>query len=402
MHPAIERVNVAINDLRNGKMVILTDNPDRENEGDLIFPAEIVNEDVIKFMLRYCSGIICMPMTIEQLKKLDVPLMVTSQENSSSQRTPFTVSIEAREGVSTGVSIADRVKTILTAANKKATPHDIVKPGHIFPLQAKEGGVLERGGHTEGSVDLMRLAGFNPAAVLCEVMNADGTMARGEDLVQFAHHHHITMLSIDDLLSYRLRHENMILEEACAEVPLEDYGTFNLIAIKDRVNGQEHLVLTNDKQNNLPLLVRVHSSCITGDLFGSKRCDCHQQLHYSLKRISEEGGMLIYLNQERRGIGFLNKVKAYALQEQGLDTVEANMQLGLPIDSRSYYVAANVLRNRGLSHIRLLTNNPTKIEDLQKYGVDTVEQEMLPVFSNEINKRYLQAKRDKLNHMLVF
>ena len=402
MHPAIERVNVAINDLRNGKMVILTDNPDRENEGDLIFPAEIVNEDVIKFMLRYCSGIICMPMTIEQLKKLDVPLMVTSQENSSSQRTPFTVSIEAREGVSTGVSIADRVKTILTAANKKATPHDIVKPGHIFPLQAKEGGVLERGGHTEGSVDLMRLAGFNPAAVLCEVMNADGTMARGEDLVQFAHHHHITMLSIDDLLSYRLRHENMILEEACAEVPLEDYGTFNLIAIKDRVNGQEHLVLTNDKQNNLPLLVRVHSSCITGDLFGSKRCDCHQQLHYSLKRISEEGGMLIYLNQEGRGIGLLNKVKAYALQEQGLDTVEANMQLGLPIDSRSYYVAANVLRNRGLSHIRLLTNNPTKIEDLQKYGVDTVEQEMLPVFSNEINKRYLQAKRDKLNHMLVF
>ncbi|OGT47459.1 MAG: bifunctional 3,4-dihydroxy-2-butanone 4-phosphate synthase/GTP cyclohydrolase II [Gammaproteobacteria bacterium RIFCSPHIGHO2_12_FULL_41_20] len=399
MHPAITRVETAINHLRQGKMVILTDNPNRENEGDLIFPAEIATAEIVSFMLRHCSGIICLPMTIEQSKKLDLPLMVPRNDNTSSQRTPFTVSIEARAGVSTGVSVTDRVRTIRTAANVQATAADIVKPGHIFPLQARAGGVLERNGHTEGSVDLMRLAGFNPVAVLCEVMNHDGTMARGEALTQFAKQHNLVIVSIDDLIIYRLSHENFISEEASAELPLESYGEFNITVARDKIKDHEHVILTKPPLSTLPMLVRVHSSCITGDIFGSRRCDCHQQLNYSLQRISAEGGMLIYLHQEGRGIGLLNKVRAYALQEQGFDTVDANTRLGLPVDAREYYIAANILRNRGIQHIRLLTNNPAKVSDLKKYGITNIEMEALPVFSNEINKHYLQTKKERLQHL---
>lgn len=403
MNTYLERIETAINELRAGKMIILTDHPDRENEGDIIYPAESINPEVINFMIRNCSGIICLPLTAAQLKKLGLNYMVSPHENTSRRATPFTVSIEAKEGVTTGVSARDRATTILTAVNKNVVESDIAKPGHVFPLYAKAGGVLERQGHTEGAIDIVRLAGFNPAAVLCEVMNPDGTMARGSKLKEFALQHNLKMLSIDDIIAYRLYKENSIAEEVSADLPIESYGTFKLTVIKEKINNNEHMVLSREsKASGNPVLVRVHSSCITGDLFGSKRCDCNKQLDYSLAKISEEGGILIYLNQEGRGIGLFNKIRSYSLQDQGLDTVEANMQLGLPVDSREYYIAANVLKNRNISDIRLLTNNPLKIAGLKKYGIASVTMESMPIFSNERNMNYLKTKKEKLNHLINF
>lgn len=403
MNAHIERVETAIEELRQGKMIILTDHPDREDEGDLIFPAENVTPEIVNFMIRNCSGIICLPMLAEQLEKLEVSHMVPLDRNTSQRGTPFTVSIEAREGISTGVSAKDRATTILAAMHPEASPHDIVSPGHVFPLQAKAGGVLERQGHTEGSIDLVRLAGFKPAAVLCEVMNPDGTMTRGKDLTDFAEKHQLKILSIEDLLIYRLSHENLIGEEASANLPLDPYGNFEISVFKEKISGNEHIILTNNKvKSSGPTLVRVHSSCITGDLFGSKRCDCNKQLDYSLQRLSEEGGILIYLNQEGRGIGLFNKIRAYSLQEKGMDTVEANTHLGLPVDSREYYLAANVLRQRQIKDIRLLTNNPHKISNLKKYGVENIQQEAMPIFCNANNINYLTIKKEKLNHIINF
>lgn len=399
MSSYIECVEAAIADLRQGKMVILTDHPDRENEGDIIYPAEIITPEVINFMIRHCSGIICLPLLTDQLEKLGLTYMVPPHENTSHRGTPFTVSIEAKQGITTGVSAKDRAQTILTAIKEDANRDDIVKPGHIFPLHAKLGGVLERPGHTEGAVDLVCLAGFKPAAVLCEVMNADGTMASGDQLKAFAETHGLQILSIEDLITYRLRYDNLIIEEASAQLPIESYGNFEMTVIKEKINGHEHIILTNQgSKSQEPTLVRVHSCCITGDLFGSLRCDCNKQLKYSLRKISEEGGILIYLNQEGRGIGLLNKIKAYALQEKGLDTVEANMHLGLPVDSRQYYIAAQVLRNRNISDIRLLSNNPNKIEGLKKFGIKTIIQEKMPIFPSEQNKTYLITKKEKLKH----
>jgi 3,4-dihydroxy 2-butanone 4-phosphate synthase/GTP cyclohydrolase II len=403
MPTAIERVNTAIQDLKNGKMVILTDHPDRENEGDLIIPAEIVTPEQINFMIRHCSGIVCLPMTSAQVKKLQLPFMVPPNHNTSCYGTPFTISIDAKHGVSTGVSAADRTKTIHVAVDETTKPDDLVRPGHIFPLQARDGGVLERHGHTEGSTDLVKLAGFKPAAVLCEIMNPDGTMARGLQLNTFAKTHQLSMLSIDDIITYRLLHEDMIEDTATATVPLEKYGTFKMTVVREKISSTEHVILINDTKQSLePMLVRVHSACTTGDLFASNRCDCHKQFHYALQRISEEGGMLIYLNQEGRGIGLFNKIKAYALQEQGFDTVEANEQLGLPVDSRKYYVAANILRNEHINHVRLLTNNPDKINDLKKYGIPHVDRILMPSFHNEHNHHYLTTKMTKLNHAINF
>jgi len=399
MKTHIEQVEIALADLKQGKMIILTDDPDRENEGDIIFPAEMITPEIINFMIRHCSGIICLPLLTTQLEKLGVKLMVPSYENTSPKGTPFTVSIEAKHGVTTGVSAADRAQTVLTAIADNTTASDIVKPGHIFPLLARDNGVLERAGHTEGAIDLARLAGFKPAAVLCEVMNPDGTMARGDKLEEFAKEHQIHMLTIEDLIIYRLSKENLIDEEVSALLPLDQYGQFQISVVREKVSGKEHLVLTKTQTNpNHPILVRVHSACITGDLFGSKRCDCNNQLHYALKKMSEEGGMLIYLNQEGRGIGLFNKIKAYSLQEKHFDTVEANQELGLPVDSRNYSIAANILRNRNISHIRLLTNNPDKINDMKKYGIKTVDKEAMPTFHNEHNYQYLKTKKEKLNH----
>lgn len=401
MPSPIERVERALSDLANGKMVILTDDASRENEGDLIVAAEKITPDAMNFMIRHGSGIVCLAMTPEQLKQLDLPLMVPAEKNTSFRHTPFTLSIDARDHITTGVSAIDRTITVQVAVKSTTTPDELVRPGHIFPLQAKCGGVLERQGHTEGAVDLARLANLMPAAVLCEIMNPDGTMTHGEQLDVFAQTHQLSILSIDDIISYRLRYENMIEEEATTMLPLDDYGTFKLTAIKDKINGHTHIVLENPNiVSTQPCLVRIHSSCITGDLFASKRCDCNKQLHYALKRISEEGGILIYLNQEGRGIGLLNKIKAYALQEQGFDTVEANEQLGLPVDSRNYFLAANILRQRHLTHIRLLTNNPLKVSDLIKYGIDHVERIAIPSFHNEHNEHYLKTKIEKLKHVI--
>lgn len=402
MQSCIERVEAALNDLRQGRMIIVTDNPDRENEGDFIIPAEKITPETMNFIIRNSSGIVCLSLFETQMKQLNLPFMVPPHENTSLRGTPFTISIDARHEVTTGVSAIDRVKTIQAVINDHAKPDDLDKPGHIFPLCAKSGGVLERPGHTEGAIDLARLAGFKPAAVLCEVMNADGAMAHGRQLEEFAKKHDLNILSIEDIIHYRRSHENLIEEEISTELPLESYGLFKLAVIKEKITGHEHVVL--EKANTVfseKTLVRIHSSCLTGDLFGSMRCDCKQQLHYSLQRISEEGGILIYLtNQEGRGIGLLNKIKAYALQEQGLDTIEANQQLGLPIDSRNYYIAANILRNRNINQVRLLTNNPVKVNDLKKYGIHDVEIEVMPAFCNQHNKDYLQTKKIKLNHSI--
>lgn len=409
MQTYLTNVEAAIQDLRAGKMVILVDDPHRENEGDLIYPAEKVTPAIINFMVKHCSGIICMPMTEAKAQSLELPLMVPREKNTSQCGTPFALSIEAKRGVTTGVSAADRAHTIRTAAREEAMPQDLVRPGHVFPLIAREGGVLERAGHTEGSVDLMRLAGFTPQAVLGEVMNADGTMASGASLQAFAREHGIRLLAMEDLINYRLSQENLIAEETQAQLPLENYGTFDITVIKEKFTNTEHIILekkittlTDNRIEQKPVLVRIHSACATGDLFGSLRCDCHHQLHYSLTRLSDEGGLLIYLNQEGRGIGLFNKIKAYFLQEQGLDTVEANLKLGLPSDSRKYYIAANILRNKNIKRVRLLTNNPNKVNDLQRYYPHGLEISAIamPVFCHEQNKHYLYTKQTKLNHLL--
>lgn len=400
MQSYIERVDIAIHALKQGKMVILTDNPEREDEGDLIMAAENITPEAMNFIIRNSTGIVCLSMLESQLKKLQLPLMVPAGENSSQRSTPFTVAIDARDNITTGVSAADRVTTIHAAIDDHAKPDDLVKPGHIYPLQAKAGGVLERPGHTEGSIDLVSLAGFKPAAVLCEVMNPDGTMARGKQLTQFAEQHQLVMLSIEDIIAYRLAHEDLIAEEVSTDLPIDHYGQFKLTIIKEKISGLEHVILEKKSTTDIPL-VRVHSACLTGDLFGSLRCDCHKQLHFSLERMSREGGILIYLNQEGRGIGLFNKIKAYALQETGLDTVEANQALGLPIDARQYSIAANILRNRQINQVRLLTNNPEKAADLERYGIESVLTESLPAFCNLHNQRYLQIKKDKLNHAIA-
>ena len=395
----VQRVESALADLKQGKMIILTDHPDREDEGDLIFPAELATADMINFMIKHCSGIICLSLAPAQVQKLNLSLMVNPQDNNSRCGTPFTVSIEAKNGVTTGVSAQDRATTILAAIHDAVTVDDIVRPGHVFPLQAREQGVLERAGHTEGAMDLARLAGFKPAGVLCEIMNADGTMARGEQLKKFAKTHQLKMLSIEDLIQYRLVHENLI-EEISTELPISSKGTFKTTVVKEKLTGHEHIVLGKNIQLEQPVLVRIHSCCITGDLFGSLRCDCQQQLHYALDKIDREGGMLIYLNQEGRGIGLFNKIRAYALQDKGFDTVEANAKIGMPIDAREYHVAANILRNHGINRIRLMTNNPKKMSELQQYGVNEVIREAMPVFLNEHNQKYLQTKKNKLNHFI--
>ncbi|EKD71065.1 MAG: hypothetical protein ACD_46C00280G0002 [uncultured bacterium] len=401
MHPSIKLVEEAIAELRRGKMIILTDHPDRENEGDLIMPAETITSDAMNFMIRQGSGIVCLSMTGELLKKIELPAMVSPDHNTSCRGTPFTISIDAREGVTTGVSACDRVKTVLTAISDHAKADDLVKPGHIFPLHAKHGGVFERQGHTEGAIDLAKLAGFKSAAVLCEIMNPDGTMAHGAELTAFAEKHQLKILSIDDILVYRSTFESLIADVATSSLVIDKYGAFTIHIIKEKYSSQEHIVLIKDGTENKSTLVRLHSSCSTGDIFSSKRCDCHKQLHHSLKRISQEGGVLIYLNQEGRGIGLFNKIKSYALQEQGLDTVEANHHLGFPDDARNYAIGASILRYFNINTIRLLTNNPTKLSGLYQYGIKNITREPLPIFYNEYNHTYLKTKKEKLNHLIA-
>jgi len=392
-----------LDELRAGRQIILVDDEDRENEGDLVCAAETVTASDITFMARFGCGLICMPMTPEALNRLELPPM--TQHNTAPLNTAFHVSFEAATGVTTGISAADRARSIRVACDPNTTADDLVRPGHMFPLRAREGGVLVRAGQTEGSVDLMRLAGMRPASVICEIMSEDGTMARMPELEVFAEKHNLKICTIKDLIQYRRAHENLISRAAETLLPTE-FGTFQLIVYETEVDNREHLALVMGDVANIDgeaeaPLIRVHSECLTGDVLHSLRCDCGEQLHRSLAMIAEAGrGALIYMRQEGRGIGLVNKIKAYQLQDQGMDTVEANVHLGFDPDPREYGLGAQILSDLGITRMRLLTNNPVKRAGLEGYGLEVVGRVPLQIPANKINERYLNTKREKMGHLL--
>lgn len=392
-------VEEAIDEIREGRMVIVVDDPGRENEGDLVIAAQYASPDAINFMATHARGLICLCLTEERADELGLRPM--TEHNEAPLGTAFTVSVEAREGVTTGISAADRSHTIQVAINPDSTPHDLVQPGHVFPLRAKPGGVLERMGQTEAAVDLARLAGLNPSGVVCEVMNEDGTMARVPDLAPYADRHGLKMITVADLVEYRRRHEKLVDRGATVRLPTE-YGEFQAIAFREKLTGKTHVALVKgDVEGAQNVLVRVHSECLTGDVFHSLRCDCGEQLEQALQMIEREGtGVLLYMAQEGRGIGLLNKLRAYELQERGLDTVEANLELGFPADARDWGIGNQILADLGLTTIRILTNNPKKLTGLDGFGLRVVEQVPIEVPPNSENVRYLAAKRDKLGHRL--
>ncbi len=398
---AISRIEDIIEDVRNGKMVIMVDDEDRENEGDVVVAAEKVTPEAINFMARYACGLICLSLTEEQAKRLDLPLMV--DRNTSPYSTAFTVSIEAKEGVTTGISAHDRAKTVLTAIDDATGPDDLARPGHIFPLIARSGGVLVRVGHTEASSDLARLAGLKASGVICEVMKEDGTMARLPDLEIFAEHHGLKIGTIADLIKYKMKNDKFVRRVVETKLPTRYGGEFRLIAYDNDMDEKEHLAFVKgDIGPDDAVLVRVHSECLTGDVFGSLRCDCGEQLHEALERIEKEGeGVLLYITgQEGRGIGLINKIKAYELQENGRDTVQANVELGFAPDLRDYGMGAQVLADLGLTTMRLMTNNPRKIVGLEAYGLTVVERVPMTTKPNRHNVHYLRTKKEKLEHIL--
>jgi 3,4-dihydroxy 2-butanone 4-phosphate synthase/GTP cyclohydrolase II len=392
-------VEEAISDIRAGRFIIILDDENRENEGDLMMAAENVTPEAINFMARFGRGLICMPMTAERLRELDIPLM-TSQ-NTESMGTAFTVSVDARINTTTGISAFDRATTVHALIDPVTRRNDIVTPGHLFPLQAKEGGVLRRTGHTEACVDLARLAGLQPAGVIVEIMNDDGTMARLPQLERFAQEHGLKMLTIESLIRYRMQYEKLVYRISEVSMPTE-YGLFTAIGYESVLDGQCHIALVAGDPTSPNALVRVHSECLTGDVFSSKRCDCGEQLRRALQLISKNGnGVLLYMRQEGRGIGLANKLRAYALQDGGSDTVEANHRLGYPADLRDYGIGAQILVDLGIKQIRLLTNNPRKVIGLEGYGLEIAERVPLEVEPNNINRRYLETKRDKMHHLLL-
>ena len=392
-------IEEALDDYRRGKMVIVCDDEDRENEGDLTLAAEFVTPEAINFMAKEGRGLICLALTPERCDELGLNLMAL--KNESGFGTAFTVSIEAREGVTTGISAADRARTIQVAVDPESSPRDLVQPGHIFPLKAKPGGVLERSGQTEAAVDLGKLAGITPAGVICEIMNEDGTMARVPDLEKFAAKHGLKMITVAQIIEYRRRHDKLVERVAEAQMPTE-FGEFRVVGYRSLIDGSHHVALVKGEVDGAEdVLVRVHSECLTGDVFHSMRCDCGNQLHMALAMIERAGsGVLLYLAQEGRGIGLLNKLRAYSLQDEGRDTVEANLELGLPADLRDYGTGAQILVDLGLSSIRIMTNNPKKIIGLQGYGLSVTDQVPIEAPPNEFNLGYLRTKRDRMGHAL--
>jgi 3,4-dihydroxy 2-butanone 4-phosphate synthase / GTP cyclohydrolase II len=396
---AFSTIEEAIEDIRQGKMVVVCDDEERENEGDLTMAAQFVTPEAINFMRKEGGGLICLALTPERCDELGLPLMAA--KNESAFKTAFTVSVEARSGVSTGISAADRARTIQVAIDPKSSPHDLVQPGHVFPLKARDGGVLERVGQTEAGVDLARLAGLNPSSVICEIMNEDGTMARVTDLVGYCERHGLKMVTVADLVAYRRRHEKLVERVVATKLPTA-FGDFVAVGYRSLLDNKHHVALVKGEvEGKEDVLVRVHSECLTGDVFHSLRCDCGEQLESALAMIEGEGsGVLLYLSQEGRGIGLLNKLKAYKLQEEGLDTVDANLRLGLPADLRDYGIGAQILVDLGLSSIRILTNNPKKISGLAGYGLSVADQIPIQHAPNPHNEAYLRAKREKLGHTL--
>lgn len=395
----LDSIEEALEDFRQGKMVIVVDDEDRENEGDLIVAAEKITPEQVNFMLKNARGVLCAPITISRSQELDLPVQVA--DNTSVLGTPFTVTVDKLEGCSTGVSIHDRCATIRALADSASTPATFGRPGHINPLYAQDQGVLRRAGHTEAAVDLARLSGLQPAAALMEIMSDDGSMARLPELRRRADEWGLKLISIRDLIAYRLERESLVEKGVEVDMPT-DYGHFRLIPFRQKSNGLEHIaIIKGDWQPDEPVLVRVHSSCATGDIFGSKRCDCGEQLHKALEMIEKEGrGALVYLNQEGRGIGLMDKIKAYKLQEEGLDTVEANIHLGHKADERDYGVGAQILNALGITKMRLMTNNPVKRKGLEGYGLEIVENVPIEVTPNDYNRFYMHTKKDRMGHDL--
>jgi 3,4-dihydroxy 2-butanone 4-phosphate synthase / GTP cyclohydrolase II len=389
----------ALEDIRNGRMIILVDNEDRENEGDLVVAAEFCTPDMINFMAIHGRGLVCVSMTRDRLEELDLKLMVP--ENSEKFCTAFTISVDAREGTTTGISARDRARTVQVLLDEKTRPDDLNRPGHVFPIAAKKGGVLVRAGHTEGSVDLARLAGLKAAGVMCEIINEDGTMARRPDLNVFAEKHGLKIATIADLIKYRQHNERLVHRVSQANLPT-DYGEFTVMAYETEVDTTTHVALVKgDVAGRQNVLVRVHSECLTGDVFSSRRCDCGSQLHRAMEMIDREGlGVVLYMRQEGRGIGLGNKLKAYHLQEQGLDTVEANIRLGFPADLRDYGIGAQILVDLGLQKVRLITNNPKKLIGLEGYGLEIIERVPIEIQPGKYNIKYLKTKKEKMGHLL--